>query len=175
MRGVVLVGFMGTGKTVVGRSLAKKLDLKFVDIDDLIEQRLGMSIEEVFQRHGEPYFRGVEKKVVAQISKGDGYVVAAGGGVVLDLENVTKLKRMGRMIHLFARPDVILNRLQDVHNRPLLEGEDRRRRIEVLLTRRASFYARADHEIDTSELSVEEVVEKIYRYLQEPFHGRGEG
>jgi shikimate kinase len=171
MNGIVLVGFMGTGKTVVGRSLAQRLGIKFLDVDDLIEEKLGMSIEDIFERCGEPYFRKVEKEVVAQISKNDNCVVATGGGAVVDIENVINLKSMGRMIHLVARPDVILTRIQGENNRPLLKTGHRHRRIAALLTKRASFYATADHEIDTSELGIEDVVEKILRYLQEPIHG----
>jgi shikimate kinase len=171
MKGVVLVGFMGAGKTEVGKSLAERLGMKFLDVDAIIEERLGMSIGQIFQRHGEAYFRKVEKEVVADISNADGLVVATGGGVVLDSENVVNLKRLGKMIHLIARPDIILTRLKRKNDRPLLEAADREKRIETLLARRAPFYARADHEIDTSELGVEDVVEQILHYLREPCHG----
>ncbi|MFQ6091562.1 MAG: shikimate kinase [bacterium] len=175
MRGVVLVGFMGTGKTVVGKKLAERLQMKFIDVDGLIEERSGTSISEIFDRFGEPHFRKVEKEVVAEVSAGDGLVVATGGGAVLDPENVTNLKSMGKMIHLSARPDVILERTKDADDRPLLETADRRKQIAALLAKRAPFYARADYEIDTSELSVEDVVDEIVSYLKESFDGRSVG
>lgn len=175
MRGIVLVGFMGTGKTVVGKMLAERLHMEFVDLDALIEERLGMSIRDIFDGFGESYFRRVEKEVVSESSKKDGLVVAAGGGAVLDSENVTNLKNMGRIIHLSARPDVILDRTKDAEDRPLLETADRRKRIAVLLAKRAPFYGRADYEIDTSDLGVEDVVEKIVSYLKESFDGRSVG
>ena len=171
MNNIVLIGFMGTGKTAVGTRLAAKLHKEFIDLDECIEERLYMSIREIFDIFGEAYFRKVEKEVVSEISKRDGLVVAAGGGAVLDSENVSNLKKMGSMIHLSARPDVILKRTQHEHHRPLLETEDRGKQIAVLLAQRTPFYAEADYEIDTSDLGVEDVVEKIVNYIQEQFDG----
>jgi shikimate kinase len=175
MSSIILVGFMGTGKTVVGKKLAEKLGLKFVDLDMLIEEKLGMSIREIFERFGEPYFRRIEREVVSEMSKhhvrDDGLVIATGGGVVLDSRNVADLKSMGTMIHLCARPDVIVMRTADTHHRPLLETEEREMEVHHLLMVRRPYYARADYEIDTSDLSVENVVEKIMHHLQEPYNG----
>jgi shikimate kinase len=171
MKRIVLIGFMGTGKTAVGRRLAERLGWRFLDIDALIEERLGMSIGEIFERYGEVHFRKVEKEIVADVWEGEGLVVATGGGVVLDTESVFHLKNVGRIIHLSARPDIILNRTKGDHDRPLLATEDREKRVASLLARRASFYAGADHQIDTSELSIEDVVEEILHYLQELSHG----
>jgi shikimate kinase len=175
MKGIILIGFMGTGKTVVGRRLAERLGLNFIDTDGLIEDTLGMSIERIFEQHGEPYFRKIEKEVVASISRDHGLVVATGGGVVLDGENVANLKRMGTIIHLSAGPDVILERTRSQGHRPLLQTEDAKRRIENLLDQRAPLYAVADLEIDTSELGFEDIVERILRYLQESENGSGTG
>ncbi len=175
MRSIILIGFMGTGKTVVGRMLAERLGLNFIDTDALIEGALGMPIEEVFERHGEPYFRNIEKQLVASICGGHSQVVATGGGVVLDGENVANLRKMGTIIHLFARPDVIRNRTKSQGHRPLLQTEDPQKQIEYLLTQRAPRYAVADLEIDTSELASEDVVERILDYLQESENGSGAG
>jgi shikimate kinase len=167
MKGVVLIGFMGTGKTAVGKRLAERLQMNFRDIDALIEEKLGSSIELIFRKYGEPYFRKIEREMVAHISSRQSLVVATGGGVVLNPENVVNLKKIGRIIHLSARPDVILGRIKDEHHRPLLESQDREGQVEVLQAKRASFYAVADLEIDTSDLSIEDVVERILSYLRE--------
>ncbi|UCE18950.1 MAG: shikimate kinase [Gemmatimonadota bacterium] len=171
MMNIVLVGFMGTGKTVVGRRLAERLNMIFVDLDSLIEEKLKLSVNEIFERFGERFFREVERGIVSQISNRRGLVVATGGGVVLDSRNVATLKKLGCMIHLFARPDVILERTRDTHHRPLLETGDRKIRIEHLLNERRPFYTQAHCEIDTSDLDVEDVAGKIIRYLQESCHG----
>jgi shikimate kinase len=167
MKGIVLIGFMGTGKTVVGKRLAERLQMKFRDVDALIEERLGSSIGHIFRKYGEPYFRKIEREIVAHISNHHGLVVATGGGVVLDPENVVNLRKIGSMIHLSARPDVILDRVKGERHRPLLETQDREGQIAVLQARRGPFYAVADLEIDTSELNIEGVVERILAYLQE--------
>lgn len=171
MKNIVLIGFMATGKTAVGRKLAEALHMKFVDLDDLIVEHKGITIAEIFDRHGEAHFRKLEREMVARVSRRRFLVVATGGGVVLDPENVSKLKRMGRMIHLSASPEVILERVSNEDHRPLLETADREGRIRDLLSRRAPFYAIADLEIDTSGLSVDEVVVEIVRHLQEAVHG----
>lgn len=171
MKNIVLIGFMATGKTAVGRKLAEVLRMKFVDLDDLIVEHKGLSIAEIFDHYGEAHFRELEREMVARVSRRRFLVVATGGGVVLDPENISNLKRMGRMIHLSASPEVILERVANENHRPLLETTDRERRLRDLLSRRAPFYAVADLEIDTSGLRVDEVVVEIVRHLQESTHG----
>lgn len=173
MSSIVLVGFMGVGKTVVGKMLAEELKMKFVDLDELIEEKRGMSIGEIFEQFGEYSFRKVEREIVSEISKGNNLVVAAGGGAVLDSQNVRNLRNMGTMIHLSARPDVILKRTGNEYHRPLLECGDRAKRIQRLLEERRPFYARADCEIDTSDLRIEDVVERIINCLRESSDGTG--
>ena len=179
MNSVILIGFMGTGKTVVGKRLAERLCMKFVGLDVLIEEKMGMSIGEIFEGFGESHFRRIEREVVSQVTKhkagGDGLVIATGGGVVLDSRNVAELKNMGTLIHLCARPGVILKRTEGTHHRPLLERENRERNIQRLLREREALYSRSDFEIDTSDLEVEEIVEKIVRYLKESHDGPGVG
>lgn len=161
MKNIILVGFMGTGKTAVGRALATRLKMKFVDIDDLIEEREGMKISDIFASKGEPYFRKVEKETVKEVSAQSGLVIAAGGGAVIDEDNVKNLKSSGIMVCLAARPDKILERTKGQVHRPLLNVSDPRGKISELLAERAEYYARADHRIDTSDLSIDEVVRKI--------------
>ena len=171
MSSVVLVGFMGTGKTTVGKMLARRLDKSFVDIDSLIEEKLGMTISQIFDRYGEPYFRKIEKEMIGDISKRNNLVVAAGGGAVLDDAKVANLKMMGRLIHLSAEPEVILKRTGNEHHRPLLETDDRGEEIVRLLEQRRPYYATADDEIDTSDLEVGDIVERIITCLRELYHG----
>ncbi len=161
MKNIILVGFMGTGKTAVGKELAKRLKMKFVDMDDIIEGREGMKISKVFAEKGEPYFRSIEKKVAKEISKQANLVIAAGGGAVIDEENVRVLKSSGTMICLTASPEVILERTKGYANRPLLNVSDPKAKISELLAKRAAYYARADRQVDTTALTVHDVVQKI--------------
>jgi shikimate kinase len=171
MSSVVLIGLMGTGKTTVGKMLARQLNKPFVDVDILIEEKLGMTISEVFDEYGEPYFRKIEKEMISEISKSDDVIVAAGGGAVLDDGNMASLKKMGHLIHLFARSEIILKRIGNQHHRPLLETADREERVARLLEQRGPYYDRADTMIDTSDLEVKDVVAKIIACLQELRHG----
>jgi shikimate kinase len=171
MKGIVLIGFMATGKTTVGKRLAQRLDLEFMDLDDLIEERAGLSIKEIFARHGEPGFRKMESEALAAISPGRPRVLATGGGVVLDTVNRHALRKLGLVIHLRARPEVILRRAENERHRPLLETGDRAERIVRLLAERAPLYAMADVEVDTSGMSIEEIVEMILQHVKEPSDG----
>ncbi len=161
MKNIILVGFMGTGKTVVGRALATRLKMKFVDIDGLIEEREGIKISDIFASKGEPYFRKTEKEIVREVSAQSGLVIAAGGGAVIDEDNAKNLKSSGIMVCLAATPDKIFDRTKGHTHRPLLDVSDPREKIAELLAKRAEYYARADHRIDTTDLSIDEVVRKI--------------
>ncbi len=152
---------MGTGKSVVGKLLAKQLKVKFLDLDSSIEEKQGQTIKDIFAQKGEAYFRQLEKEAVKQVSNKESLVVACGGGVVLDKDNLDSLKNTGTVICLTARPQVILKRCQKNKDRPLLNVEKPEERIEELLKFRSPFYAQAHFSIDTSDLTVKEVVEKI--------------
>ncbi len=167
MKNIVLLGFMGTGKTAVGKRVAEKLEMEYLDIDDLIEKEAGMSISEVFSRFGEEYFRNLESKIAGQVSAYENKVIAAGGGIVLRKENLDNLRRSGILICLTARPEVILERTKKEHHRPLLEVDYPLETIKELLAYRAPFYAQADHSLDTSDLTVEQVVEKVIKLGRE--------
>ncbi|KPK38775.1 MAG: shikimate kinase [Omnitrophica WOR_2 bacterium SM23_29] len=165
MKNIILVGFMGTGKTAVGKALAKRTRMKFVDMDDIIEKREGMKISDIFEKKGQPYFRDVEKEVTKDISKQLNLVIAAGGGVVIDEENVKNLKSNGIMICLTASPDKILERTKGYLHRPLLNVPEPSKRVSELLAKRAQYYARADHQIDTTNLNIDEIVQKILKII----------
>ncbi len=173
MKNIILVGFMGTGKTAVGKALARRFKMEFVDMDDLIEEREGMKIPDIFASKGEPYFRKVEKEVAKEASARSSLVIAAGGGVVIDEENVKNLRSSGVMVCLTATADKIFDRIKASTRRPLLNVSDPKEKISELLAKRAAYYTRADHRIDTSRLSVEEVVDKIFNIVQQTA-GRGQ-
>ena len=160
---IYLVGFMGTGKTSVGRLLAKKKKFNFLDLDELIEFRERRRIVDIFAKEGEPYFRKVEKKALKEVAGQKKFVVACGGGVVLDKENIQAMKKSGILVCLTAAPKEILKRVSENTQRPLLNVKDPARRIEVLLKMRAPYYMQADKTIDTTGFSIKDVVEKISR------------
>ena len=176
---IYLVGFMGTGKSSVGRLLAKekiKLDScgsasdsrkqwNFVDLDELIELKEQRRIVDIFAKDGEAYFRKIEKKILSQVSTQKKFVVACGGGVVLDKNNVRLMKKTGVMICLNATPEEILKRVSSNSGRPLLNVDKPKKRIELLLKMRAPYYMQADKVVETSGLSVKQVVRKISKIL----------
>lgn len=166
MKNIILVGFMGTGKTAVGKALAERLGMKFVDMDDMIEEHEGMKISEIFEKKGEPYFRRAEKAVAKDISSQSGLVVAAGGGAVIDEENIKNFKSSGIIFCLVATPERIFERTKRHIHRPLLNVSDPKEKISELLAKRARYYARADYRIDTTDLSIDAAVDKIMGYLK---------
>lgn len=166
MGNIYLVGFMGTGKTVAGKELARRLKWQFMDLDDLIELTEKRSIHDIFSQQGEAHFRRLEKRALSQVSRENKFVVACGGGIVIDQENVKIMKETGLVICLSAAPDVILKRTGGYSHRPLLNVPDPEKQIELLLKLRASYYARADKTIDTSRLSLKQVVERIVKLVR---------
>ena len=129
MKNIVLVGFMGTGKSVVGKRLAVKLKRDFVELDELIEKKENMPIKDIFEKKGEPYFRQVEKEVVKEASQRKNIVISAGGGAIIDEENFKNLKNSGTIICLKASPETILRRTKDLKTRPLLNVSDPKKQI----------------------------------------------
>jgi shikimate kinase len=164
---IILTGFMGTGKSSVGKRLAKRLGWEFVDVDRLIEAGARMPIARIFAERGEPVFRRLERRAIARAAKGDRQVIATGGGAFVNPESRARLRLTGPVICLTAKPQVILGRIgKRVDARPLLAGRaGPLARIRALLARRAPAYAHADLTIDTSALSVDEVVERIWETL----------
>jgi shikimate kinase len=161
---VILTGFMATGKSEVGRRLARRLGRPFVDTDGLVEAAAGRSVAEIFAADGEARFRALEREAVEQACGVPDAVVATGGGTLLDAENRRRLAAVGPIICLSASPDDILRRVVDPSSRPLLAangGGDRRERVRALLAERAPVYALATHAVDTSGLSVDQVVERV--------------
>jgi shikimate kinase len=166
---IVLIGFMATGKSAAGRLLAERLDKQPVELDVYIEKKAGKIIPEIFAQDGEAAFRQLETEAVAEVAANDSQVIACGGGVVLNLENIDRLKENGIVICLTAAPEVILQRVSaDETVRPLLANENRDQAIRELLAARQPLYQQAaDIMLDTSELDVNGVVEQIIAGLEE--------
>lgn len=164
-RNIVLVGFMGTGKTSVGKILAKRLSRPFIDVDQLIEDAEGQQISDIFEQRGEPYFRTVEKREVASAAALKNAVITTGGGAVLDPENVAALRRSGTLVSLTASPETILGRVQGSRHRPLLNTPDKLAEIRRLLEIRAPFYRCADYSFDTDGKTPAQVADTILRSL----------
>jgi shikimate kinase len=162
---IYLVGFMGTGKTSVGKELAKKKKWRFLDLDDLIELREKRTISDIFAKEGEAYFRRLEKRILKEASAEKKFVIACGGGIVLDKDNIRIMKEAGKIICLSASSEIILERTSSASRRPLLNVDNPKEKIEMLLKLRAAFYAQADCTIETSDLTVNKVVEKIIKLL----------
>jgi shikimate kinase len=160
-RNIILTGFMGTGKTSVGTRLAADLGYAFVDLDALIEADQKMTITAIFSRHGEPYFRAVEERIVRDVTAREAQVVSTGGGAVISEANRKAFKEAGFVICLDARPEVILERVRREQHRPLLQTADPLARIRELLAGRSRFYAQADATIDTSDKTVDAVIKEI--------------
>ena len=169
MKNIVLIGFMGTGKTSTGRMLAARLGAAFIDMDQRIEEEMGMSIPAIFEKKGESFFRSREKQLVKRLSARRNAVISTGGGTVKDPENVAMLHRDGVIICLSASIDAVLERTGRRGQRPVLDRADqgdRREAIEKLMNEREALYKQADFTVDTSELSPLQVVETILRYLK---------
>jgi len=162
---IVITGFMGTGKSKVGLDVARRLGWEFVDMDTLIEQRVGMTIPEIFAQRGEGFFRQQERQLCQELAKRQGLVIATGGGALIPEENRQALGTSGLLVCLTCDVREILRRLVQVEDRPLLDAADRRERIETLLAERREAYRRTPHQIDTTGLTVEEVAERVIRLL----------
>jgi shikimate kinase len=162
-RNLVLIGFMGTGKSTVGRQCAARRGLRLYDSDHEIERRAGCSIAQFFASRGEAAFRQLEREVIADLARPRGVVISTGGGVPLDPGNVACLRAGGMVILLKAMPETILRRIGNAQSRPLLaQAADPRARIAELLAERDSAYRSAAHCcVDTTGRTTAEVVSSI--------------
>lgn len=164
---IILTGFMGTGKTTVGKKLAKRLGWAFVDVDQMIESSAKISVQRIFAERGEAVFRRLERRAIGRIVRGREQVIATGGGAFVDPQSRARLRVSGPVICLTAKPPVILARVgRRIVARPLLAGHaNPLARVKSLLAKRAAAYAQADLTLDTSALSVDEAVERIWDHL----------
>lgn len=165
---IVLIGFMGTGKSAVGTKLAEKLNMEFVDMDREIEKVTGLPIVHIFRRYGEVRFRSEEKLMAKKLGKRRNLVIATGGGSVLDEENVAALRENAVLIHLESDPEEILERVnRKKGTRPLLKKDTTVEDIREMLQKREKFYACADIKINTAGKYLDQVVEEIYTIINE--------
>ncbi len=167
-RTIVLVGLMGAGKTTVGRRLAKRLALDFVDADEAIEEAAGMSVADYFEQYGEPAFREGERKVIRRLlTESDRCVLATGGGAFMDDETRTLIRDQGLSVWLRADLDLLVKRTSKRNTRPLLRQGNPREILQRLMDERYPIYAEADITIDTADVPHDEVVETIVSALTE--------
>lgn len=172
-KNIILIGFMGTGKSTVGIKLAERLKMQFIDMDREIEKLTGMSIPMLFKKHGEIRFRSEEQLMSRKLGRRSNLVIATGGGVVLNNENVEVLRESGMLICLDADPQVILARVnRKKGSRPLLKKNLGAEDIEKMLNDREEYYARADYRIDTSGKEMDKIVQEIIQLLKKPNNRR---
>ncbi len=165
---VYLVGMMGAGKSTVGRLLARRLKLRFLDCDDEIERRCGVKIPLIFEIESEAGFRARESEVLAELTALKGIVLATGGGAVLSADNRRRLAAHGTVIYLRARPEDLYNRVRHDRNRPLLASPDPLRRLRELHAERDPLYASvADLVIDTGRQTVQVLARELVARLGE--------
>ncbi len=165
---IILIGFMGVGKTEVGKLLAKKLKMTYIDTDAIIEKEQKMTINDIFDKKGEEIFREMETGLLDELSALEDHVISTGGGIILRPGNVKKLKSMGPLILLWADPDTVYERVKGEGTRPLLNVADPRGKIKEILQFRAPIYKGiADLKVDTSRLSPEEASNKIVKFIKE--------
>jgi 3-dehydroquinate synthase len=163
---IILTGFMGTGKTSVGRELGRRLGYPFIDTDNLIEEREGMPISLIFKEKGEDYFRTIERAVVKEISQKNDIVIATGGGVIKNRNNVIDLGTRGIIIWLKTEPDIILKRvLLEGGKRPLLDVAEPLNEIKTLLAEREKLYMQSDISVDTNYITPGEAAQEIMERL----------
>ncbi|GAB4244504.1 MAG: shikimate kinase [Deltaproteobacteria bacterium] len=165
--GIVLVGFMGSGKTAVGKELARRFGVPFVDVDERIERSAGSPIRELFAREGEPAFRERERVALREVLSRKGCVVATGGGAFADGENRRRLRSYAPVVYLEATVATLLERLAKDADRPLLRTGDRKAVVEELLARRLPGYREADFSVRTDGRTVEEVADRIGRWIRQ--------
>ena len=160
-RNIVLTGFMGTGKTEVGRRVAARLGRPFVDMDARIEEREGRTIPQIFAQSGEPYFRRLEAALVKELAAQRGLVIATGGGALIPEENRRLMVASSLVICLWADEETLLHRLRHDTQRPLLARPDWQRYLRDLLAARRPAYESLPYHIDTTGKTVDEVVEAV--------------
>lgn len=159
---IVLIGFMGTGKTTVAKALHQRFGMDIVEMDQIIAEREGMSIPEIFEKRGEPYFRDAETRLLIELQGRKNVVISCGGGTPLRGENVAEMKKNGRVVLLTARPETILERVREDHGRPLLENNKSLSHItELMEQRRPRYEAAADIIVCTDGKSTAEICGEI--------------
>ena len=167
-RNVILVGFMGTGKTTIGRELAKSMGRKFIDVDLELERRFGMSVNEVFSTKGEAAFREGEESLAMELAATNNRIIATGGGTILNPKIFQAFRRSGILICLYTEKDDLIHRLQRTDKRPLLKGkspEEVAEKVDELLDKREAVYRQVKIRIDTTNLTPITAARRIQELL----------
>jgi shikimate kinase len=165
-KNIVLIGFMGSGKSMIACELAKRLKRQVLATDRLVELKEGQTIDEIFKSKGETYFRKLESEIIKEVSLRRGVIIDCGGGVVCVKENLKFLKAGGIVFYLDATPEVIYERIRHEKHRPLLNTPDPLGRIKELLNQRLPLYNQADHIIDANDASIEGPVVEILKKIK---------
>lgn len=166
-KNIILVGFMGTGKSSLGRALARRLGYRFIDTDQAIEKITGLTVERIFRRHGVIRFRSEETLLAKRLFGKTGLVISTGGGMLLKKENVDLLNQNGVLIGLRAAPEIIIKRVQNKRHRPLLKKTNVKETVYKLLQEREGIYDVAEFTVDTGLLTFEASLNEIIKYLKE--------
>ena len=163
MKNIVLVGLMGAGKTTVGKNLAEKMQKEFLDTDELIVKEENRSINEIFAKEGEKYFRDLEKNIIAKVSAFSDKVISIGGGALENTENISNLKKNGILFYLRADVEELEKRLQNATDRPLLKNTPMKEKLTELLNKREKNYLLSQKIIDTTEKTIQEITQEIIK------------
>ena len=165
---IVLIGFMGTGKSTISEYMNQKFGMEVIEMDQIIEQRQGMSISKIFETYGEEYFRDLETNLLIELQSRKNLIISCGGGVPMKERNVVEMKKNGKVVLLTATPETILKRVKNNHDRPLLEGKKNVAAItELMEKRRAKYEAAADIQIATDDRNKQQICEELVKKLQE--------
>lgn len=167
MKNIFLIGYMGTGKSTVAACMAKQYNMAVLEMDQMIVEREGMSISDIFAKYGEDYFRDVETKLLIEIQTQENKVVSCGGGVVLREKNVGEMRKGGNIVLLSARAETILERVKDDDSRPLLQGNKNIEFINNMLEkRRPKYESAADVVIETDGKQVSDICNEIFEQIR---------
>lgn len=169
---IALIGFMGTGKTSVGRLVADQLHYEYVDTDEVIQTNTGRSVTDIFAKDGEPAFRALEEKVVADLATRHKTVISTGGGLPVNPKNLASLKTHALVICLWSSPEKIWERVRHQSHRPLLHNDNPQAKIRELLAAREPFYKQADVLLNTELRSVREVAQQVVHQFRLESSGR---
>ncbi len=169
---IALIGFMGTGKTSVGRLVAEQLRFEYLDTDEVIQAETGRTITEIFTTDGEPAFRALEEKVVKELAVRKQTVIATGGGLPVNPENLTSLKAHSLVVCLWSSPEKIWERVRHQSHRPLLHDKNPQAKIRELLAAREPFYKQADVLLNTDLRSLREVAQQVVHQFRLESSGR---
>lgn len=169
MNNIILIGFMGSGKTSVGEKLAEKLDVRFADTDAIIEEKYKTSISAIFAEHGEPYFRLLETAVLEEMANdSEAFVLSVGGGLPVQPENHACMKRIGMTVYLKTKKETLIERLKGDTTRPLLQGGELEARVESLMKDREHIYeAVSDISVDTDGKTLGQIADEIIEMAAE--------